>query len=421
MVRPTYPRELRAWSLLALALGAVEGGVVGVLVKNLFDGIIDPAWLNTAVAIVAGAPALANVTSFLWASASQGRDKIRFLFLLQSLTMLGLLLIAFAPVNALGLLLMTCGSLVARVCWAGVTTLRATVWRANFPRAQMGKMAGRLVRAMTLVMGSTGILLGVALKFEPEAYRYFYPLLAILGFAGALTYKRLRVRRHKILLRKEREVERDEPRLVGPMAMVRVLRDDVDFRRYMRLMFSFGGGNLAMVPVLIILMTERYGMSQLSQMLITSSIPLLMITISISWWSRLLDRGHVVHYRAKQSWSFVITFIAYCAAVASDMPELFWLAAVLHGIGMAGGVLGWNLGHNDFASAERASMYMGAHVTLTGIRGLIAPLSGVWLYHLIEMRAPGYGRYVLFFPLLVTTLGAWGFVRMSRDLKLRGM
>lgn len=419
MVRPTYPREMRAWSLLALALGAVEGGVAGVLVKNLFTGQVDEAWLNTAVALVAGAPALANITSFLWASMSQGRNKISFLFTLQAFTMLGLLMIAAAPVNFFGLILMTSGALVARCCWAGVTTLRATVWRANFPRAQMGVMAGRLVRAMTLVMGSTGIVLGVALNYAPDAFRYIYPMLAILGFGGALTYKRLRVRRHRILLRKERQVEREEPKTVGPMAMVRVLRDDGEFRRYMRLMFSFGGGNLAMVPVLILLMTERYGMSQLSQMLITSSIPLLVMTLSIPVWSRLLDRGHVVHYRARQSWSFVVTFLVYFLAVAIDRPEIFWLASVLHGIGMAGGVLGWNLGHNDFASPERASMYMGVHVTLTGIRGLIAPLTGVWVYHFLETWQAGYGRWVLVVPLCVTTLGAFGFVRMSRDMKRR--
>jgi hypothetical protein len=43
----------------------------------------------------------------------------------------------------------------------------------------------------------------------------------------------------------------------------------------------------------------------------------------------------------------------------------------------AGGKLGWNLGHNDFASDDQSTLYMGIHVTLTGVRGLIAPLAGV--------------------------------------------
>src|SRR5690606_36383758 len=99
--------------------------------------------------------------------------------------------------------------------------------------------------------------------------------------------------------------------------------------------------------------------------------------------------------------------------------QLFWLAAVLHGIGLAGGTLGWNLGHHDFASPEKASLYMGVHVTLTGVRGLIAPLAGVWMYQFLEHRWPGTGRFVLGISLVATTAGALGFVRMSREMRTR--
>lgn len=419
MVRPTYPREMRAWSLMALALGAVEGGVAGVLVKTSFAGHVDPGWLNTAVALVTGAPAFSNITSFLWAGFAQGREKIRLLLWMMVATMAGLILMAAAPLNGPGLLLITLGAILSRCCWAGVTTLRATVWRANFPRSQMGNMAGRLVRAMTLIMGATGILLGVALASWPDSFRVIYPALALLGLTGAITFSRLRMRRQKILLRRERELEQREPHSVGLLAMWHVLRTDHDFRRYMRLMFSFGGGNLTMTPILILIMSERYALPQLQQMLITSSIPLLLMTLTIPLWSRMLDRGHVIHYRARQGWAFVVTVAVYFLAVALDLPALFWLGSVLHGIGMAGGTLGWNLGHHDFAAPEKASLYMGIHVTLTGVRGLIAPLFGVWLYQFIEHHWPGMGRFVLTIPLIVTTFGAWGFVSMSRELKAR--
>ena len=85
----------------------------------------------------------------------------------------------------------------------------------------------------------------------------------------------------------------------------------------------------------------------------------------------------------------------------------------------AGGVLGWNMGHHDFATPEKANQYMGLHVSLTGVRGLLAPLIGVWIYQGIEMHAPGHGRYVILLPLLLVTSGAYGFVRMSRDMRAR--
>jgi hypothetical protein len=83
----------------------------------------------------------------------------------------------------------------------------------------------------------------------------------------------------------------------------------------------------------------------------------------------------------------------------------------------AGANLGWNLGHNDFASIGRAQQYMGVHVTLTGVRGAIAPPLGILFYEALEAFRMGAGRYALVLPLALTTIGAIGFNLMRRDLR----
>jgi hypothetical protein len=95
---------------------------------------------------------------------------------------------------------------------------------------------------------------------------------------------------------------------------------------------------------------------------------------------------------------------------------LLWAGAVLLGAANAGANLGWNLGHNDFASIGRAQHYMGVHVTLTGLRGGIAPPLGVLAYMGLEHWHPGSGRYALVLPVALTTTGALGFSRMGRAL-----
>jgi ABC-type dipeptide/oligopeptide/nickel transport system permease subunit len=42
---------------------------------------------------------------------------------------------------------------------------------------------------------------------------------------------------------------------------------------------------------------------------------------------------------------------------------------------------------------------------------------GVMLYQVVEHYVPGAGPWVLVLPLLLVTLGAIGFVRMSRDMR----
>ena len=90
------------------------------------------------------------------------------------------------------------------------------------------------------------------------------------------------------------------------------------------------------------------------------------------------------------------------------------------GLSMAGANLGWNLGHNDFASLGRAQHYMGVHVTLTGVRGLIAPSVGMLCYQLLEAQRPGLGIVAMVLPLAMVVAGAIGFVRMRDDRRAAG-
>jgi len=52
------------------------------------------------------------------------------------------------------------------------------------------------------------------------------------------------------------------------------------------------------------------------------------------------------------------------------------------------------------------------HVTLTGVRGLIAPSVGMLCYQSLEAWHAGLGIVALLLPLAMVIAGAIGFVRM---------
>ena len=83
-------------------------------------------------------------------------------------------------------------------------------------------------------------------------------------------------------------------------------------------------------------------------------------------------------------------------------------------IGFGGGVLAWNLGHHDFAPPETSSQYMGVHVTLTGIRGLLAPLLGVAAYEFLMKNGYETGAGVFLLAVALGILGATGFLLLGR-------
>jgi hypothetical protein len=141
------------------------------------------------------------------------------------------------------------------------------------------------------------------------------------------------------------------------------------------------------------------------------------LPIFIPWWARLFDGSHIVIYRSRQAWALVISIIVMCLAVFTGWMPLLWIGAILLGAAYAGANLGWNLGHNDFATIGRAQHYMGVHVTLTGVRGALAPPAGIVAYEWLEAQHAGLGKFSLLLPLALSTAGAMGFNSMRRAVE----
>jgi len=204
------------------------------------------------------------------------------------------------------------------------------------------------------------------------------------------------------------------------LSMLReILRADAAFRRYMFWMSLYGSGNLMMTAQMVVLFSDRLHLASLTQILLLTVLPMLMMPLFLPWWARLFDRGHIIEYRSRQCWALVAAILLLSLGVVWRQTWLLWPGAVLIGVSYAGANLGWNLGHNDFATPGRAQHYMGVHVTLTGVRGLIAPPVGMACYELLERVRPGWGTGALLLPLGLVTAGAIGFVKMREITRER--
>jgi len=407
------PREIRANATMAVALGALEGGVVGVVVKNQFDGVADPVWVNLAVALVAGAPAFTNMLSLWISGLAEGRDRTAWVSVLMFITAAFLIVMAFTPLSGAGLVLMTASMIIARLGWAGVITLRAAIWRANFPRHVRARITGRITVIYSLIIAATAAVIGFAMSWWPDSWRALFIIAGLMGLVAAYRYQRTRIRRGA-RLRKAELAQREHRHGSQFVASLRILATDRWYRRYMLTMFAFGSGNLMVIALLVILLSEQFGFARFEQVLITTTVPLIAVAFFTPIWARRLDAVHILDYRARQGWNFVLALGLFTVASATGWNWLFWVGALAMGAAFAGGKLGWNLGHNDFASDDQSTLYMGIHVTLTGIRGLIAPLTGVLVYQQLEAIEPGLGRWVLLFPFSLTLGGAITFVILAR-------
>jgi hypothetical protein len=413
MLRRTYGRELVSWAFLPLMLGAIEGGTIAIVVKKAFSGQpgVDPFWLDLATAWVGAVPNIANLTSFIWAALAKGRPKVPFISGLQIATCLLVASIAFFPRDAMGLIAVCVALGLARMAWTGVITVRAAVWRNNYPTANRAKVAGKLATVQSITLAASGLGVGLAMDQSPDNYHYLFPLLALCGLFGNQIYRKVRLRRARQLQRAELDGRKKDAGF-SPMAMVTLLREDRLYAEFMWWMSLFGFGNLMLMAPMTYVVADELKLGYTAGIMVNTIVPLLVMPFAIPLWARLMDRTHIVHFRAIHGWSFAAASLAVTLASYFASPTLIYVGSVLMGIGFAGGTLAWNLGHQDFAPAERDAEYMAVHVTLNGIRGILAPIASWGLYQALAPR--GLAPVVLLVCTLVNMAGVLGFMSMRR-------
>jgi len=413
MEKPTqHKRELLAWAFLPMMMGAVDGGVIGILTKRLFDGHVDETILAWVVATLAAAQGFANISSFLWSAMSHGRHKIRFITGLKVAIVLMIAGVAFVPQTELGLLALLLCVVGTRVCYTGIVTLRTTVWQANYPRENRALVAGKIATVQALVLASVAFGIGQAMDIGEDSFRWVYPIAASFGIIGAWIYSKIRVDNHSALLTNERAASSDVSFL--PWKTFRLLFEDRAFAKYMGCQFIFGVGNLMLMAPLIVILNDQFKLDYLGEIFIVTIIPILMIPLSTPLWARLLNKTHVLTFRSIHSWFFVVSSLCIGVGIALHSVGGLWIGAVVRGVGFGGGVLAWNLGHQDYAPIEQSGRYMGLHITLTGIRGLLAPAFGMGLYTFLLHRGFHAGPIVFYCGAGLSALGGVGFVWLAK-------
>jgi hypothetical protein len=389
ITRRSYRYELAQALTFPFAVTLIEGSVVGVLAQKAFA--VGPMLF----AAIMAAPMFANVTSFIWAHLARGRPKIRFINLLQLAVLCCVASIALLPTAGLGPLLLTTLIILSRCLLAGVVTIHSTVWRMNYPRSVRGRVTSRLVVINSLLMAIVPMVGYALLDVDPHAFRVVYPAAVIVSLFGVWSFAKVRLRGERELLKYERApTARPQPH--GEAGSIyeydpdgetatawQVLRRDRLFRGYMIGQFLLGFGSMAAEVVAVYLIAElTSGMSleYLVSILLSTVIPMLVTTATLPLWASRFDGTHVIRFRISGGWLWMVAQLCYWFGAMAGTLVWFVVARIVVGVARSAGMLAWNLGHNDFASRRMVAVYMGIHVTLTGVRGAMAPFMGMLLY-----------------------------------------
>ncbi len=414
--RRSLNREQITELTVPVALAMLEGGFIGVIADKIYN--VPPS----VIALLTAAPMFGNLSSYLWNGVASARSKVPLVVLLQTLTIVCLLLVAFSPPTPIGIFTLCTGVVLARIFTAGTITIRSVVWSLNYVREVRARTTGRLQLITSLVMVVTTMVGAPILDGSPTSFRIMYVVAMVIAMLGIFSFSRIEVTgemRHRVAERRVRQVVSRASRV--PLASFwRILRNDTNFARYEFYQFLGGVSNMMLEAPLIYLVSREMNASYTVSIALSMIIPHAVGTVTLPMWARYLDKVHVAEFRSRMSVFWVVSQLIMWAGAILHGLWLLALGRVTMGFARSAGTLAWQLGHNDFANERDLVTYMGIHVTLTGLRGAFAPFMGIVLYVGWSVswlpEFDGIGAHVFLIAALISIWSWLGFRSLHRDI-----
>ena len=250
------------------------------------------------------------------------------------------------------------------------------MYRIFYPPTHRGGAVGwiKSVAAISMLV-TTSIGTWWFLKL-PGHYYGVYIAVAVTLAVSAIAYARIPVRRKNEF----EDLEASAPH----RAFIRGLRVFWSDKRFVlyQIGFWFAGfaNHMAHAYVAESLKSDKVGASDSVVFWLVAVTPALLMALSAPVWGLLLDRINPMTGRALFNGIQCAAYGMHCYGGMIGEVWPFAIGAVLHAIGNGGSTINWLTGSLYFAKEEHVSLYNSIHVGLTGLRGMTAPIVGVWIY-----------------------------------------
>ena len=327
---------------------------------------------ETTIAVMTAAPFIGNLLSPLWARQMEGKGKLPFVLgsWIPARALLFLMPLATFPWLFVGL--------VSGVQFIGTISTPAytTLMRDIYPDRQRGRLMGYVrVAAQTFTFLAT--LTAGRLLDHGISYRYLFPVAGLLGIAAAFSFSRVRP------LVAQASVVEGARRLSAReflLDTLSILRENVGYRWFALSVFTYGFGNLMVIPLYALYQVDVLGITN-TQIANLANFASLWAIAGSFFWGRFVDR-----HGAGRSVLISILLITVSPLVylMTRSVEGLFFASALAGFGFAGIELSYMQSILSYAEPGRAAQYQSLHSLLLGVRGVLAPLVGVPLMHALD-------------------------------------
>lgn len=269
-------------------------------------------------------------------------------------------------------------SVLAMACSSAAIPLMTQVYHENYPERERGR---RFSKTLMIRIGTTVLFSKLAGDALSRQMHWFQGLLLV--FAGAFAFASYcagRCPSHPLPVSGNNH----------PLRSFRYIWTDRLFRTTLLCWMLMGFANLMMFPLRVeYLANPRYGMhltvSEIA--LYVGVLPNLVRLLLSPVWGWLFDHLNFFLMRVVLNIGFAVGIVAF---FTSTEPVGLIVGAIVFGISNAGGDVAWGLWVTKFAPPEHVTDYMSVHTSLTGLRGVIAPLAAFHLLGIYSVATLGW-------------------------------
>lgn len=340
-------------------------------------------------------PAVVSVVGKLGWSSSLAASRLAAV---GAVVMLAMAALPWLPVYVVG-------TILAMTSTSAAIPLLTQLYHENYPERARGHLFSRTV---TLRIGTAALFSEFAGRIFSGRIDKFQVLLVI--FAGAFAVASICLRRCP-----------SNPLIAAegthPFRALRFAREDALFRRTLICWMLMGFANLMMIPMRVeLLANPKYGLalSVGEVAFLTGVVPNVARLLLSPLWGWLFDRANFFVLRVVLNTGFAIGILTFFTS--SDLWGLL-LGAVVFGISNAGGDIAWSLWVTKFAPQNRVADYMSVHTFFTGLRGVVAPLTGFYLAQAVSLTALGWFSALLIVLASVLLLPEIKFGKAAKPAK----
>lgn len=385
--------EERRTFRLHIAYSIIEGFILGILALNEFVFIKSLLGSNYQLSVLFQFSMLVFVL-LIFVNEFLKRIRKRRIFLRKVgiLTRLPLLLLFFFPRNSdvyqgdsiyhlifLGIFLIY--YLAALVINPTINLLLKT----NYSHQNFGTLYSYAQSANKIVLLVVTFLYGLLLDFDNFAFTYIFPIASVLGMTSIYLLSKINYAPPEII-RAQNSIGRSVMNSVKNM--LRILKHNKPYFHFEMGFMLYGFAFMTTYAVVTIFFYEELKLNYSSVAFYKNAYNILAILL-LPVFGKILGkldprRFAIITYASLAIYLFFLMITEYIPFYIFFFNiKLYYtliLYIIFHGFFAATMVLLWNIGSAYFGKDDEADIYQSIHLFLTGVRAIIAPLFGIFIY-----------------------------------------